>query len=137
MRYIRILGLVLVVGMATVAAQGMKGKAAQRYDAAKEITIQGTVEDITAGGRGMMAGTHITVKTEDKNYVVALGPTWFLDEKKFAIAKGDQVELTGAPYRMMMVDLIARKIKTGEVSLELRDTNGMPLWAGHRHAAHP
>ncbi len=49
---------------------------------------QGTVEDVTNPTRGVMVGTHLSVKIGDGIETVALGPARFIASNGFAFAKG-------------------------------------------------
>jgi hypothetical protein len=52
---------------------------APNYDPAKEITIQGTVEEVLTAQRGAMTGVHLKVRSVDKIVELRLGPAWFLE----------------------------------------------------------
>jgi hypothetical protein len=58
----------LALGLAGLAAfaPAQRRSNAPNYDPAKEITIQGTVEDVITAQRGAMMGVHLTVKAEPK-----------------------------------------------------------------------
>lgn len=116
------------------ASPGGNEQGTPRYNPAAEITLTGTVEEIQqytrGGGRG---GTHLTLKTEHATREVHLGPSWFLAEKQFAFAKGDQLEVTGSkiPYAGGEA-VVARVVKKGGKTLTLRDSAGIPLWSRGR-----
>jgi len=112
-----------------VAAQGMhKGAMTPAYDPAKETSIQGTVDRVTTG---RMMGVHLVVKTAEKTVTVMVGPQWFLNDKKFSFAKGEELKVTGSPVQMNNAEaLIAREIKKGDAVLVLRNKQGIPEWAG-------
>lgn len=101
------------------------------YNPATETTVKGSVEDFTQGARGMMMGTHLTVKTAEGETQVMLGPTQFIADKGFSFAKGDQVEITGSKITMGGVEwLIAREVIKDGKTLTLRDKSGKPEWSG-------
>lgn len=110
--------------------QGRMGMPA--YDSAKEITIEGTVAEVQTGS-GMMMGVLAQVTTApEKTMTVFLGPARFLERQKFSVTKGDELKITGAPIeRAGREFFLAREVRKGDVTLVLRDTRGMPKWAGH------
>ena len=126
--------ILLALGLAGLAAfaPAQRRANAPNYDAAKEITIQGTVEDVITAQRGAMMGVHLTVKAETETFDVRLGPAWFLDQKQFKFAKGDRISVTGATLPTGHV-LIAREVKKGDAVLVLRDAKGFPQWSRGRH----
>lgn len=103
----------------------------QHYDAAKETTIQATVED-TFTGTGRMRGVVWKIKAEDRELTVYLGPASYLEAKKFTVAVGDAVTVTGAPLPNRPDVIVAREVKAGNTVLTLRDKEGRPEWAGPR-----
>jgi hypothetical protein len=110
------------------------GKRARMYNPANETTVNGTVEEvkIVTGRRGWN-GTHLTLKAENKTFDVHLGPTSFLKEQGFNLAKGDEIEVTGATTESGGSEaLIAREVKKGGKTLVLRDAQGIPKWSGGR-----
>jgi hypothetical protein len=115
-----------------VLATAQRRTNAPTYDPAKEITIQGTVEDVISAQRGAMTGVHLKVKTEAETFDVRLGPAWFLDRKKFKFAKGDEISVTGATLTTTAEAgqiVIAREVKKGDAVLTLRDAKGFPQWS--------
>jgi hypothetical protein len=76
---------------------------------------------------------HVTLQADDRSVDVHLGPTWFLQRAGVALAKGDQVEVTGS---MVEADghafLVARELRKGGQTVTLRDERGVPAWAGGR-----
>src|SRR5579859_5426388 len=78
-----------------VLAQGRRGsgRGPGNYSVAAEITVNGTVEDLKPGPR---QGMHVMLKTSDATLELALGPSWFQTEKKYELAKGDQIDVIGA-----------------------------------------
>jgi hypothetical protein len=105
-----------------------------RYDPATEVTLKGTVEEVKEMDcaecpRGTK-GTHITLRTGDQSYDVHLGPTSYLADQKFAVAKNDQVEVTGSKVKQGDVEVIlARQVKNGDQAIKLRDAQGIPVWS--------
>jgi len=127
--------LALLVLPFAYAQQGPgPGQRARIYNPANETTVKGTVEEVkTVTGRRGWSGTHLTLKTVDKTFDVHLGPSRFLKEKGFNVAKGDQIEVTGATAKFGDSEaLIAREVKKGSETLVLRDAQGIPKWSRGR-----
>ena len=122
------LSFVLAAGDA--AAQGRRGggQGPAHYDAAAEVTVKGTVEEVKPGPG---QGTHVMLKTADASLEIALGPTWYQTEKKYVLAKGDQIDVVGAKSTVDGRDvLIARQITKGAETMTFRDAKGFPMWSG-------
>jgi hypothetical protein len=125
--------LAIVIGTAAIGSAQNRMMIARPYDPAKEITVQGTVEEVLTPQRGARMGVHLKVKTEAETFEVRLGPGWFQEQKHFSFKKGDQVSVTGAtPATRTGQAIIAREVKKGGAVLELRDGNGIPKWSGRR-----
>jgi len=119
------------------------------YDVSNEMTVEGTVSEVqqftgmsavTASGvnwancpRGR-AGIHVSVLTDQgKNIIVHVAPATFLATKNFMLTKGDKVRILGSTIQYRGSDfLIAKEITKGNETLTLRDSQGVPLWAGPR-----
>src|SRR4249919_3743295 len=83
----------VVVLTAGVASQGRGRGGPANYSVAAETTVKGTVEELKPGpNRGM----HVMLKTSDTTLELALGPSWYQAEKKYELAKGDQIDVIGA-----------------------------------------
>ncbi len=122
--------LTLVFTAGDVLAQGRRGggQGAANYNVAAEITIKGTVEDLKPGPQ---QGMHIILKTSDATLELALGPSWYQTEKKYELAKGDQIDVIGAKSKVDGRDvLLVREIKKGSETMTFRDAKGFPMWAG-------
>jgi hypothetical protein len=114
------------VGLAQAMPRG--GAVHQHYDAAQETTLQATIVN-TFTGTGRMHGVVWKVKAEDRDLTVILGPAAFLEEKKFSVAEGDHVVVTGAPLANRPDVIVAREVKANDSVLTLRDKQGRPEWA--------
>ena len=70
------------------------------------------------------------LKTKDETITVHIGPSWFLDYMKFSIKEGDKVIVEGS---MIVYNnkpaVIASNIKTNNTEIELRNSEGFPLWS--------
>ena len=127
-----VLGLVL--GTSGLSAQGGTGRGPgpAHYDVATEMTVSGTVEEVhevTQGGP--TAGTHVKVTAAAGPLELALGPSRFMADKKYTLAKGDRIEVVGAKTQIDGRDMIlVRVIKKGSETMTFRDPKGFPLWSG-------
>lgn len=124
----------LLQGVPLLPAQyrSNSGRTSPMYDPTTESTVSGIVEEVqeVSGTRGWH-GIHLQLKTSNEVLDVHIGPSWFLEQKKFEIAKGDQVEVTGSRLLLDNVKtLIARTIKKGDSELTLRNRQGIPAWSG-------
>jgi hypothetical protein len=73
------------------------------------------------------------LKTDTETIEVSLGPSSFLQEKKYTFEKGDQLQVTGSKVKLAGADLlIAREVKKGDAVITLRDAQGVPEWRGGR-----
>ena len=117
-----------VVLTAGVAAQGRARGGPANYNAAAETTLKGTVEELKPGPN---RGVHVMFKTSDTTLELALGPSWYQTEKKYVIAKGDQIDVIGAKSTVEGREvLLVREIKKGSETMTFRDAKGFPMWAG-------
>lgn len=103
------------------------------YNPATQVTISGEVVGIekTVPMRRMNEGLAAVIKTEKETVTVHLGPTWYLERLDEKIAKGDKVEIKGVRTTLAGKPVIlAAEVKKGDKVLVLRDSAGVPVWAG-------
>ncbi|MCX5817495.1 MAG: DNA-binding protein [Proteobacteria bacterium] len=105
------------------------------YDPTKVETLSGTVEAITQvlPMKGMRSAVALTLKTDKETISVHLGPDWYISRLDTKIEKGDTIEVKGS--RVTFADkpaIIASEVKKGDNILVLRDSTGIPVWAGWR-----
>jgi hypothetical protein len=102
------------------------------YDASNETAIHGVVETVQENAAYCRwGGTEVTLKADKDTYVVQLGPTPFLSQNNFNIAKGDEVRVSGFKFTCQGTTfLIAQNVTKGSKTLTLRDAQGFPAWAG-------
>jgi hypothetical protein len=120
------------IGLITVAARVLALPAIGMKKA--ELSISGTVAEIEYEQHqcGAGSGTHLELKTAGGSYQVHVGPTAFLYNQNFRIAKGDTLEITGSKVKMDGEDVVLpREITREGKKLTLRDRDGHPAWAGH------
>jgi hypothetical protein len=105
-----------------------------KYDPATEVTLTGTIEEVSDlecpdCPRGMR-GTHIQLKTREQSIEVHVGPTSYLADQKFTLAKNDEIEVTGSKIKHGNTEvLLAREVKKGGNVLTLRNSQGVPQWS--------
>jgi hypothetical protein len=129
--------LAVPVSMAQAGMRGGRGRGARNYNPATEITVKGTVEEVTqtTSQRGW-AGAHLTLKTDQGAYDVYVGPASYISGQQFAFAKGENVEVIGSKTTVGGKGvLIARQITKDGKTLTLRDEQGYPKWS--RAASQP
>ena len=105
------------------------------YNPSNVVTIDGTVSAIEnfAPPRGMSQGVHLVLATKDDKLTILLGPSWYVDHQDAILAVGDTVQVVGARATLDGKDVIvAKSVTQGDQILQLRDSNGVPLWAGCR-----
>jgi hypothetical protein len=140
---IAMLGTVIVLSASIAAAQttrgsggwGMGAPYGRMYDTKTVEMISGVVEKVRkiTPMRGMSYGVHLLLETEKGPVDVHLGPGWYIEHQDIKIVPGDRLEVTGS--RITFKDkpaVIAAEVKKGEEVLKLRDSNGVPVWAGWR-----
>ncbi len=117
-----------VVMTAGVAAQGRGSGGPANYSVAAERTAIGTVEELKPGPN---QGMHVMLKTSDAMLELAVGPSWYQAEKKYVLAKGDQIDVIGARSTVEGREVVlVREIKKGSETMTFRDAKGFPMWAG-------
>jgi hypothetical protein len=116
---------------------GMGGGMGPRlYNPQTVTTVKGAVEKIDElsmgpGGGMAMKFRELLLKTDKGSLMVHLGPTWYLDEQKFAVKVGDTLEVTGSQVTLNnQPAIIAREVKANGQIVKLRDDQGLPAWRG-------
>ncbi|MDA8155100.1 MAG: hypothetical protein M0Z52_01395 [Actinomycetota bacterium] len=140
------MAVILVLFAATVAQAAWRGgmgsggwgmgSAYQRmYNPQTIETVSGVVESVEKFKpmRGMYSGIHLMVKTEKGVVPVHLGPDWYIDRQDVKFKKGDKVDVTGSKITFDgKPAIIAQQIKKDGGTLVLRNSAGIPEWAGWR-----
>ena len=81
---------------------------------------------VGAEGQGRGRGGPVDATVE-----LALGPSWYQTEKKYVLAKGDQIDVVGAKSSVQGREVLhVREIKKGSETMTFRDATGFPMWAG-------
>jgi hypothetical protein len=122
-----------LAGSALAQANGGTGRI---YNPKTEIAVTGTIEKIeNVASPRSWPGIHLTVRTGNQEYDVHVGPSAYVAGKGLTFSVGDQLEIAGSKVKLGGEDaLIAREIKSGDKTLQLRDSMGVPYWSrGRRH----
>jgi hypothetical protein len=102
------------------------------YNPATVETVKGTVVTVVTSDREfrrmMVKGLHVDLKTEKERLIVFLGPEEYVGGK-ITLKAGDQIEVTGSRMNAEgKPGIIAREVKKGELTVQLRKEDGTPLW---------
>ena len=112
-----------------------KQKYHQPFNPSTLETIEGEVLNITyhpSKSNADSMGLHMTVKTDIETIPVHLGPTWYLEQQE-ELKKGDRVAITGSRITFKNKPaIIAAEITRGQMTLQLRNKRGIPMWKGWR-----
>ena len=145
-----IISLVVAVAMLLVASMafaqpwkgwrgsggwGMGSQYNRMYNPATIENASGTVESVDkiTPMKGMHYGIHLMVKTDKETISVDLGPEWYIERLDTKIEKGDNIEVKGSRVTIGgKPAIIAAEVKKGDNTLVLRDSAGIPAWAGWR-----
>ncbi|MEW6386215.1 MAG: DNA-binding protein [Thermodesulfobacteriota bacterium] len=122
-------------GQGQGAGRGAGDPFNRMYQPATVETVRGEVAaiDKSTAGRGGSYGVHFTLKTDQETIPVHLGPGWYVDQQEVKLAPGDKVEVTGSRITYQgKPALIAAQVKKDGKTLQLRNANGVPVWAGQR-----
>ncbi|MFH5832659.1 DNA-binding protein [Halalkalibaculum sp. DA384] len=115
--------------------KGMGQMYTRNYDVSTVETMKGEVVDISynpSKKNAAVMGVHVVVKTDTESIPVHLGPVWYLNEQD-QLNKGDKIEVTGSRITFNGAPaLVAATVKRNEMTLQLRDQNGFPVWRGWR-----
>ena len=113
----------------------MGSQYSRMYNTATVETVSGTVEtvDKITPMKGMYSGIHLLIKTNKETISVHLGPEWYIDKQDPKIGKGEKLEVKGSRINFDgKPAIIAAEVKKGDSTLVLRDSDGVPAWAGWR-----
>lgn len=100
------------------------------YDLAAETTLTGKVAELLPQACAC-GGLHLRLATASGDVEVALGPTTYLAEMGASFMLQDELQITGAkPANGAPADFLARSVRKGDATYELRDAAGLPRWAG-------
>lgn len=124
-----------MISNAWAQQRGMKQMYSRNYDMNTVETIQGEVVEVSynpSEKNAAMMGVHIVVQTDSETIPVHLGPVWYMNEQE-PIETGDNIEVTGSRITFNNEPaIVAATVKRNEMTLQLRDRNGFPVWRGWR-----
>jgi parvulin-like peptidyl-prolyl isomerase len=107
-------------------------KAVPKYDVATEVTLKGTVVEVSdrdcpvSGGMGF----HLKLKQLDGQIIeIHVASSKYIKDNDLALNKDDQVEVTGSKVKFEGVDTVfAREIVRGTDTFVFRDKSGKRIW---------
>jgi len=105
------------------------------FNLATVETVSGVVESVgkITPTKGMYSGIHLVLKTDKETIAVHLGPEWYIERQDVKLEKGDKIEVKGSRITFDgKPAIIAAECKKGGSVLILRDSAGVPAWAGWR-----
>lgn len=118
------------------AGQGRHAGGPPAYDVAAETTLSGRVAELLPQACAC-GGLHLRLTTAAGDVEVALGPSQYLADIGAAFLPQDEIQVTGAKpasaanaANTAPADFLARSIRKGDSTFELRDAAGTPRWAG-------
>jgi hypothetical protein len=99
------------------------------YDATKEVTLQGTVENVLrTPSRGMLPGAHIMLATGSGIVDTHLGPFAFKGYHPISVEPGSRVSVVGVMTTVRGSQLfLARTVKVGDEEYKIRNERGLSL----------
>jgi len=100
------------------------------FDTKTVETFRGTVEKVMrAKYPDGNCYVLIILRADDGDYLVNLGPVWFIDENGLVINEGDTLQVRGSKVRMNgRYIVIAGEVKKDGEVLKFRDVQGQPTW---------
>lgn len=114
---------------------GMGSQYNRMYNPATVENVSGVVESVDkiTPMKGMNSGIHVMLKTDKETISVHVGPEWYIERQDVKLEKGDKIEVKGSQVTFAgKPAIIAAEVKKGDSTLVLRDSNGIPAWAGWR-----
>lgn len=134
-----------VIGTSPAPMMGMMGgwhyasPYGQLYFQGKPIVFDGEIRKTapTLPLPNMSQGVQIIVASSTGERIVHLGPAWYINAQEFVLNPGQKVKISGRTVTIAGQSIVmAEKIQSGSETLQLRDNQGFPLWAGHRSQMH-
>ena len=114
---------------------GMGSQYNRMYNPATVETVSGVIESVDkiTPMKGMNSGIHVMLKTDKETISVHVGPEWYIERQDVKLEKGDKIEVKGSRVTFAgKPAIIAAEVKKGDSTLVLRDSSGIPAWAGWR-----
>jgi hypothetical protein len=107
---------------------------ASRYDLAKEVTLQGTVESLVRNaGPGALVGAHLMVSTAQGTVDAHIGNYILSGKEQMSFAPGQSVKLVGLMTTINEKNVfLARTIQTENRTVTVRSDHGFLMFPGAR-----
>jgi hypothetical protein len=97
-------------------------------------TLDGKIESLetmTASKMDIPARVLLKLKTSKETVTVYLGPKWYLEKQKAALAPGDYIQVKGSRVTMDNQPVILpNTITKGREVMQFWDEQGSPMWRG-------
>jgi hypothetical protein len=104
---------------------------APRYDANREVTLEGTVTNVVKTKGGILAGGHLVLVTSKGTVDGALGPFALRGAHAIPIAAGDNVKVVGVMTTIRNLKMfLVRTVENANHTYTVRNERGIPLLAG-------
>jgi hypothetical protein len=122
----------ILLAATPILAQQPAGSGPGLYNPNTVETVSGLVVSGPAPTKeGLPEPAHLTLKTDQGNVAVILGPRHYVDRQELKIAALDRIEVTGSRVQIKGKPvIIAAEIRKGNQVLKLREPGGTPLWGG-------
>lgn len=119
----------LAVPVQAQTATGVKAHPTPFYDATKEVTLQGTVENVLrTSSRGTMPGGHVMLATGAGTVDTSVGPFAFKGYRPLSVAPGDSVSVVGVMKTLRGNEVfLVRTVKVGDEEYKIRNEHGVAL----------
>jgi len=124
---------VLLLAFLLISISSYGQKTQHFYNVDKEITVEGTVQEIIMEPRYKDTSPFLVILLEEKKtrklYQVEISPVWFFDHD---FHKGENLTVKGSLYSSdgKSLNIIAREVQSRGETLFLRDKHGFPNWRG-------
>ena len=122
-----IISIVIIISAATVFSQtGWRFARSQQQPQEESVTLKGTVTEI---------GRPTTIlKTDDRDYILHLGPIWYQPGEEYPFEIGQKIELTGVVEEIYgKPHVYPHTIESRGDSVTLVDENNVPVWGRCSH----
>jgi hypothetical protein len=99
------------------------------YDATKEVTLEGTVENVLRNpSRGMLPGGHVILATGSGTVDAHVGPFAFKGYRPLSVATGDRVSVVGVMKNIHGNEVfLVRTVKVGDDEFTISNKHGLAL----------
>ncbi len=132
MRQAILVSVVAVAAAVALRAPAADAKVARMWNPETVTTVSGTVDSVEKIEMGSdWRCVRLRLRTASGPLVVRVGPDWFLAEKKYVFAAGEQLEVKGSRLQFSGEPaIVAGEIVRGTERFVLRDAAGKPTWSG-------